>query len=419
MNSLDPRITDQEVCSYQSYLSEINIVEQCLRKKRYGWISFVNNQFEKSQIIEQTCGNFDNWYKNLPEDALETLKKRISYISNIHEKFRSGESTWGDYSPVAIHLFRAASKTISNWNEIFKEGDLHISLPEDPLLNPSFNRYKTLEEVLDERALTEYFDILKQYPHLKRQGDLNDHTQGVYEIIYDKEIIAQVRKQEYQKLYSRLIDSNFEPAKAHELAMNWTRPGVVYQDSYTIVLKDVVKNPFGLLHLYHRYISKGNLDRNLPGVAALPIVKEGDVNEISVQVVFRHSTGSWEIEMVRGRSEPKETPEETAKREVEEETKYKIDQLKQLGYINLDSGMLSSAVPIYLGTVMGQKEGVEEDKYEAIRGKFLISFEKLTEAFKDGKMKVTVNDKEIEAFVRDPFLAYALFLAEHSNYLSH
>ena len=418
MNSLNFRITDQEVCNYQSYLSEIKSVEQCLRKERYDRISFVNDHFGKSQITEQTYDNFDNWYKNLPEDALKTLKERISYISNIHEKFKIGESTLGDCSPVAIHLFKAAFKTISNWNEIFKEGDFHISLPENNLLNPSFNRYKTLEEVLDERALTEYFDILKQYPHLERQGNLNDHTQGVYEIIYDKEIIAQVRKQEYQKLYNRLIESNFEPAKAYELAMSWTRPGVVYQDSYTIVLKDVVKNPSNLLHLYHRYISKGNLDRNLPGVAALPIVREKGVNKISVQVVFRHPTGTWEIEMVRGGSGPKETPEQTAKREVEEETKYEIDELKELGYINLNSGMLSSAVPIYLGTVVGEKEEVEEDKYEAIRGKFLISFEKLTEAFKDGKMKVKVNEQEIEAFVRDPFLAYALFMAEHNNYLS-
>ena len=158
------------------------------------------------------------------------------------------------------------------------------------------------------------------------------------------------------------------------------------------------------------------MDKNLPGVATLPIVIEDGVEKISIQVVSRHPTSSWEIEMVRGRSEPFETPEQTAKREVGEESKYEVE-VSQLGVINSDSGMLSSAVPIFAGKVIGEKRDVEEDEYEAIKGKFLISFENLIKAFRDGKMQVKIGDQVIEAFVRDPFLAYALFMAEHTGYL--
>ncbi|QLH37630.1 MAG: NUDIX domain-containing protein [Parachlamydiaceae bacterium] len=72
-----------------------------------------------------------------------------------------------------------------------------------------------------------------------------------------------------------------------------------------------------------------------------------------IQVAGRHATGSLEIEIARGASKSGENnPEDTARRELAEETGFKAGKIKQLGNIAVDTGLTASIVPIFLGKLM-------------------------------------------------------------------
>ena len=174
-------------------------------------------------------------------------------------------------------------------------------------------------------------------------------------------------------------------------------------------------SPQGYKHTYNRIVWKCDLER-IGGAAALPILLESEDKKIIVQLAFRHATNSWEFEMPRGGSKANETSEETAKREVLEETGYETDNLILLGSVTPDSGLTASVVPIFLGEVVVEKE-TKHDKTEAIKGKYAFTLAELMKGFKQGYLEVEIDGQMKQVPLRDPFLAYALLMAQYGMHL--
>ena len=414
------QISQFEYVTYTRYLNEVKVVEQCSRKDQLSRISFFEGRFVKLSKIEQPLHSCKTIFDNLSSPEYLSLKDKIKFINNIHEKLKQGElkeRNSGDCAPLAAEFYNASLKTISAWNKVFIKDELHIDLPTDELffrLDPSFTD-KTTSQVMDEKALARYFELLERYPKLKRDGELNDYTKGTYQIIYDPKEISEIRKDIYERLYGKAKAQGLSCSQADELATSFSRPGLVCEDQFWLWIRDVVISPQGYKHTYNRIVWKCDLER-IGGAAALPILLESEDKKIIVQLAFRHATNSWEFEMPRGGSKANETSEETAKREVLEETGYETDNLILLGSVTPDSGLTASVVPIFLGEVVVEKE-TKHDKTEAIKGKYAFTLAELMKGFKQGYLEVEIDGQMKQVPLRDPFLAYALLMAQYGMHL--
>jgi len=236
----------------------------------------------------------------------------------------------------------------------------------------------------------EYLSFLQKYPipHGSYQA-------GEIEIATDPTVIASI--EETQK--ARLIKKGYSEAQAHE----FSRVEIVSEDQYWMWIRDGVIFPTGAKGTYDRLIWRGSLQGPV-GVAVLPILPNG---KIVLNLNYRHATRSWELELPRGLKKEKETLEEAALRELSEETGLEASLPLHLGSMTLDSGMLNSVVPVFLGKVL--KEGLSDQEYsEAIKGTLAFSKEEIKQGLKQGYLEV--DGKPVP--LRDAFVTFALLQAE-------
>lgn len=404
------QISQVEYVTYVHYIKDVHDMEKCSRKLQLNKMGLVNDRFIK--LDSETQCTSDNFF--------DEFKKRITFINDIHSKLEKGgelnSRKADDSAPLVADYYLSHQKVIQAWNEIFKK-DLCISLPSIKHADISFSD-KTMEQVADEKALNRYFELLKLYPKLKREGDLNDHTKGTYQILYDLNEIKDARAEIYQSLYKNALAESKSSTEAHEIAILYSRPGVVYEDRFWIWVKDIVISPQKVKHTYNRIIQKSDLSK-IGGAAALPIINDGTIQKITLVLIFRHATNSWHLEMPRGNSKTNESnPETTAKREVKEETGYESDDIQFLGFMTPDTGLTASIIPVYAGEVTIEGE-TKYDKTEAIRGKYTFTFKEIMEGLNRGFIEVEINKQKTQVSLQDPFLAYALLMAQHRGIIKN
>lgn len=183
--------------------------------------------------------------------------------------------------------------------------------------------------------------------------------------------------------------------------------GIVYQDKYWIWINDPVRFPSGALGVYGRIVSRASL-LGAVGAAVLPVLKDG---RVALNCNFRHATRSWELEIPRGFSEKGETIEETARRELKEETGLIARELIFLGEIAPDSGTSSSIVPVFLAKIEEVGQACAEES-EAIASILFLTPHQLKEILVQGSIILKKEGQEKRIFLRDPFLTYALLRME-------
>lgn len=245
------------------------------------------------------------------------------------------------------------------------------------------------------------FSLNEYSSYLKQLGLPNgSYAQGEIEIITDPEEITKV--EQIQK--NRLLKKGFSEESAHQ----FSRVGIVSEDQYLILLRDAVYFPNGIPGTYDRLIWKSELTTKFPGVAVLPILPSG---QIVLNLNYRHATRSWELELPRGGILPNETIEETALRELKEETGLSVSSLSFLGNMAPDTGILSSIIPVFTGTV-SQVQNADIEYSEAIAGIIAFTKEEIKTGLIQGFLEVSVLGKIQKVPLRDPFLTFALLQSE-------
>jgi ADP-ribose pyrophosphatase len=118
------------------------------------------------------------------------------------------------------------------------------------------------------------------------------------------------------------------------------RVGLIARDAYMTIVRDAVRFPDGSYGLYNRIIE-------LSPVAILPVLAG-----LSVMVeVFRHGLRDWSLEFPRGGSDPGESPEESAKREVKEEIGANVTRMTSLGEFTPGGSSLSMRAHLFAAEI--------------------------------------------------------------------
>ncbi len=216
---------------------------------------------------------------------------------------------------------------------------------------------------------------------------------GEIEIVADPAKIEEIQ----QKYYERLRENGVPPDRANK----WSKIGEIARDKYIMLVRDPVIFPTGATGLYDRLLSESK-----GGSAILPVFSNGDYGLI---VQFRHATRAWELELPRGNAELGESPLDTAKRELIEETGFESNDWTYLGTMNPDSGMLQWSVPIFVARNVEEKKAIQ-DENEAIAGMVRLTKAELNKALKEGFLEREVNGQKRKINARDSFLTYALYL---------
>lgn len=147
--------------------------------------------------------------------------------------------------------------------------------------------------------------------------------------------------------------------------------GIMYEDSYIILLRDGVIFPNGREGSYFRILPKVNSDH----VVILPVVN----GKILIMSHYRHGLQKTFWEIPRGMNEPGLSTEENAYRELLEETGISDASLHFLGRTCADTGTLAIPVTIYLAEIAQDMVFAPQDKEEAISEYRLVTLQELQE----------------------------------------
>ncbi len=149
---------------------------------------------------------------------------------------------------------------------------------------------------------------------------------------------------------------------AEQLPPSWADIGIILDDPYILMMRDLVAFPDGSVDGYLRFVNRSSLAGNA-GVVILP-VKDG---EILLLHHFRHATRRWHLEFPRGFGESHLSPADSARREIEEEIGGDIEELQELGLMHSDTGMAGHSVHIYLARLRATGSPQTQEGIDAYR----------------------------------------------------
>lgn len=193
--------------------------------------------------------------------------------------------------------------------------------------------------------MTNYFKFIQEYPALF------DNTDALFQIILDPDIIKNWEKQKKDELQEK------------NLPLEWGNIGIVLNDPYNLIIRDLVRFPNGEMRGYGRSIATASL-KGGKGVAVLPVFEE----KIMLLHQYRHATRQWHYEVPRGYGEPYISAQENARIEIEEETGGQIDILIEMGDLHNNTGYEMVSVALFFARMISignpnRNEGITNFTY--------------------------------------------------------
>lgn len=409
-------ISENDYLNYKHAVEDLKVVYKCYKKDELHRLEMVNTRLHKQPKVDQLAKTIEKpfWITDTQSNDKLGLKNRIAIINRVHAQMEAcqKEPQVGSYL-LAADMYNTSLKVMCKWNRMWPSEEWHL---QSPYAVREMNSLQPLQ--IDEKPFTECEKALESCSELLENnreliGEYNNHTDGVYEIVTDKEKIQEMYQQTYQRLY--------EKTRSHEIAAAFSQAGIVFNGPFGWkIVRDFVISPVGHQHTYQRFLQG-------KGAVMMPIVVDDDGNEkIALVLNFRHATRTFEFELPRGGAKADEIPAQTAIREAHEETGYVIEDAIFLGEVATDPGVMNSVVPIFMGKAV-RLEAPKQERTEAIKGVFLFSMQELQKALmkKDASYTAkingqdytgcvingvaTIDGKEYNTHFRDGFLNSALF----------
>jgi ADP-ribose pyrophosphatase len=187
----------------------------------------------------------------------------------------------------------------------------------------------------------DYHKLLNDFPELVK----ND---GAFiKIVDDPSVIETWKRNRQAKLTEQ------------ERPLEWADIGVILDDPFNIILRDLVRFPNGSLGGYTRSIATATLNGGR-GVVVLPDYQ----GKLLLLHVYRHPTRQWHYEFPRGYGEPNIPPIENAHKEIVEETGGEVSELVSLGDFYNNTGYESAYVALFYARLSSvgapnAEEGIE------------------------------------------------------------
>ena len=193
--------------------------------------------------------------------------------------------------------------------------------------------------------MEKYFEILDKYPRL-----LGADADPI-RVIQEETAIQKWQAERQAKLAS--VSQSLE----------WADIGVICDDPYVVILRDLVEFPGGFRGGYIRLYNRAYLEGGAAGVVTMP-VKDG---KILLMHNFRHATRAWHWEIPRGFGEPGVSAAEQARAEVTEEIGVEVDELVDLGAYYNNTGLEGNLITLFLARITSEPVVTPEISVDALR----------------------------------------------------
>ena len=212
--------------------------------------------------------------------------------------------------------------------------------------------------------MREYLNFAKRYTEYFK----ND--QAMIKIVLDPNSINSWQESKKKEL----IDKNLPP--------EWARIGIILNDPYILVIRDLVEWPSGDRGSYFRVLNQADLKG---GQGVVVLLRMNDKYLLLRQ--YRHPTRSWSYEIPRGFGEPGVPANEQAKNEVSEEIKGEITEPIELGEYHSNTGLEGNRVKLYFANLISigkpaEQEGIESYSFVSLAElEEMIASAKITDGF--------------------------------------
>lgn len=205
---------------------------------------------------------------------------------------------------------------------------------------------------------------------VKTHAKLFDNKNALLNIILDQKTISEWEAKKEAEV------------KQKGLPLEWAKIGVVLDDPYNLIVRDLVQFPDGAMRGYGRSIATASL-RGGKGVVVLPEYE----GKIMLLHQYRHPTRQWHYEVPRGYGEPNTPADVNALKEIEEETGGQVKELVSLGEFYNNTGWEAASVALFYAKLasVGEanvNEGIESFVWLTVKElEEWIADEKITDGF--------------------------------------
>ena len=175
-----------------------------------------------------------------------------------------------------------------------------------------------------EHALEEYFSLMQSNPLMFKNEN------APLKIIVNPSIIVAWQKEMRAELQQK------------GLPIEWAEIGVVIEDPYVLLIRDLVEFPDSTKNGYIRFINRADFSGG-QGVVVMACMNE----KILLLHQFRHATRSWHLEVPRGYGEPGISADKQAANELQEEIGAQIGELTDLGTMHNNSSFEGQPVRLF------------------------------------------------------------------------
>ena len=215
-----------------------------------------------------------------------------------------------------------------------------------------------------EKQIVEYLKFCKSHPLIFSNKNAS------FKIITDYKIITSWQSKKREEL------------KREYVPLSRSDIGILIDDPYVLVIRDLVEFPNGKMNGYIRIINRSYLEGK-QGVVIFPCYKD----KILLLHQFRHATRSWHLEIPRGFGTPKISHSINARKEIAEEIGGSIANLIDLGMIHSNTGLEGHSVRLFFAELSSfnnpnKSEGI--DRIELVSKDVMESFimnGKITDGF--------------------------------------